>query len=166
VFTQFREMTEVLQQHLAGVFGRAGLVLHGGTPVAERTALVEQFQSAAGPPFFVISVKAGGTGLTLTAAQHVIHFDRWWNPAVEDQATDRAYRIGQTQPVLVHKMVCRGTLEQRIDQLLRDKKALQQGLLGDEQDAGALKLLTEMSDDELEGFIALTAEWTEASDQG
>jgi SNF2 family DNA or RNA helicase len=160
VFTQFREMTEVLAEFLAPIFGQSGLVLHGGTPVAQRGALVERFQRTDGPPFFVISVKAGGTGLTLTAASQVIHFDRWWNPAVEDQATDRAYRIGQTQPVMVHKMVTRGTLEQRIAQLLQDKKVLQGEILGDgSPDAGALKLLTEMNDDELSQFVALSSEW-------
>ena len=103
VFTQFREIAEPLARFLEGVFGRAGLVLHGGTAVAKRRALVERFQSESGPPFFVLSIKAGGTGLNLTAASHVIHFDRWWNPAVEDQATDRAFRIGQKRNVLVHK---------------------------------------------------------------
>ena len=100
------------------VFGRAGLVLHGGTAVRRRQALVDQFQRDDGPPFFVLSLKAGGTGLNLTAASHVIHFDRWWNPAVENQATDRAFRIGQRRNVLVHKFVCRGTIEERIDALI------------------------------------------------
>jgi superfamily II DNA or RNA helicase len=159
IFTQFREMTEVLAQYLTPLFGRAGLVLHGGTAVAKRSKLVEQFQQPDGPPFFVISVKAGGTGLTLTAASHVIHFDRWWNPAVEDQATDRAYRIGQTQPVLVHKMVARGTLEERIDRLLKDKKDLQQELLGSGKEEGALPLLTQMNDTELIQFLSLAEEW-------
>jgi non-specific serine/threonine protein kinase len=161
VFTQFREMTEVLALHLAPLFGRTGLVLHGGTAISKRSELVEQFQQADGPPFFVISVKAGGTGLTLTSASHVIHFDRWWNPAVEDQATDRAYRIGQTQAVLVHKMVTRGTLEERIDQLLRDKKNLQNELLSTEPDGGAIPLLTQMNDDELVSFLSLATEWQE-----
>jgi non-specific serine/threonine protein kinase len=113
VFTQFREMTAPLAQLLAGVFGRQGLVLHGGTPVGQRQKLVEVFQETGGPPFFVLSVKAGGTGLTLTRANHVVHFDRWWNPAVENQATDRAFRIGQKRNVLVHKFVCTGTIEGR-----------------------------------------------------
>src|SRR5438067_13167285 len=104
VFTQFREVAEPLARFLEGVFGRPGLVLHGGTAVGKRRELVESFQREGGPPFFVLSVKAGGTGLNLTAASQVIHFDRWWNPAVEDQATDRAFRIGQKRNVLVHKI--------------------------------------------------------------
>ena len=93
-------------------------MLHGGTPVKKRRELVDAFQRDDGPPFFVLSLKAGGTGLNLTAASHVIHFDRWWNPAVENQATDRAFRIGQKRNVLVHKFVCRGTVEERIDALI------------------------------------------------
>ena len=96
IFTQFREIIEPLAMHLGRIFGRAGLVLHGGTGVRKRTDLVDRFQREDGPPFFILSLKAGGTGLNLTAANHVIHFDRWWNPAVEDQATDRAFRIGQS----------------------------------------------------------------------
>jgi len=153
VFTQFREMTEPLAARLREVFGRAGLVLHGGTPVKERQQLVTAFQRDDGPPFFVLSLKAGGTGLNLTAASHVIHFDRWWNPAVESQATDRAFRIGQRKNVLVHKFACRGTIEERIDALLTEKKALADSVLG--PDGGAEKLLTEMSNDELLGFVAL-----------
>ncbi len=158
VFTQFREMTDPIADYLAKVFGRPGLVLHGGTPVGKRGELVERFQSPDGPPFFVISVKAGGTGLTLTAASQVIHFDRWWNPAVEDQATDRAFRIGQTKPVLVHKFVCQGTLEERIDKLIRDKKKLSRDVLGDD-DGSAAQLLTHMSDSELLDFVSLSGEW-------
>ena len=124
VFTQFREMTAPIAGFLEGVFGRAGLVLHGSVAVKERQKLVTSFQRDDGPPFFVLSLKAGGSGLTLTAASHVIHFDRWWNPAVENQATDRAYRIGQKRNVLVHKFVCRGTIEERIDALIDDKRAL------------------------------------------
>src|SRR5207302_7385634 len=124
VFTQFREIAGALSDYLRGVFGRGGLVLHGGTAVGKRRELVEAFQRDDGPPFFVLSLKAGGTGLNLTAASHVIHFDRWWNPAVENQATDRAFRIGQKRNVLVHKFVCRGTVEERIDTLLREKAAL------------------------------------------
>src|SRR4029434_2960288 len=119
----------------------------GGTPVKQRSQLVEQFQHANGPPFFVLSVKAGGTGLTLTAANHVIHFDRWWNPAVENQATDRAFRIGQKRNVLVHKFVCPGTIEEKVDALINEKRALADDLLSG--DTGAEKLLTEMSNDEL-----------------
>src|SRR5262249_52590917 len=124
VFTQFQEMTQPLANFLATAFGRKGLVLHGGTPVRKRSELVAAFKSDDGPPFFVISIKAGGSGLNLTAATHVVHFDRWWNPAVEDQATDRAFRIGQRRNVLVHKFTCRGTVEERIDELIRDKRKL------------------------------------------
>ncbi len=155
VFTQYQEMCEPLATFLRGIFGRAGLILHGGTPVKKRPPLVEQFQQPDGPPFFVISVKAGGTGLNLTAASHVVHFDRWWNPAVENQATDRAFRIGQRRNVMVHKFVCQGTLEERIDRLIEEKKALASDLLGTAD--GAAKLLTEMSAQELVRFVSLDA---------
>jgi len=151
VFTQFREMTAPLQHFLSGIFGRTGLVLHGGTSVKERRGLVEQFQRDDGPPFFVLSLKAGGTGLTLTQAAHVIHFDRWWNPAVENQATDRAYRIGQKKNVLVQKFTCRGTVEEKIDRLIFDKQTLAADVLAD----GGEILLTEMPDAELLKFVAL-----------
>ena len=153
VFTQFQAITEPLAEFLAGVFGRPGLVLHGGVAVKRRKGLVNQFQADDGPPFFVISVKAGGTGLNLTAASHVIHFDRWWNPAVENQATDRAFRIGQKRNVLVHKFVCRGTVEERIDQMIQDKQELADEILGDR--ASGESLLTEMSDRELLDFVAI-----------
>jgi non-specific serine/threonine protein kinase len=151
IFTQFQSLTEPLAVFLAGVFGARGLVLHGGTPVGKRAALVTAFQQDGGPPFFVISLKAGGSGLNLTAASHVVHFDRWWNPAVENQATDRAFRIGQKRNVLVHKFVCRGTVEERIDALIRDKQSVADKLL--DQESGPL--LTEMNDDELLKFVAL-----------
>jgi len=151
VFTQFREMTEPLAHFLSGVFLRPGLVLHGGTGVGKRREFVESFQREDGPPFFVLSLKAGGVGLNLTAASHVIHFDRWWNPAVENQATDRTYRIGQKKNVLVHKFVCRGTLEERIDALIEDKKALAENILGGDGE----KLITEMADEELIRFVSL-----------
>jgi len=151
VFTQFQSVTQALADYLASVFGGPGLVLHGGTPVRKRAELVARFQEDNGPPFFVISLKAGGSGLNLTAASHVVHFDRWWNPAVEDQATDRAFRIGQKHNVLVHKFVCRGTVEERIDAMIRDKRALADQLLNKEGEA----LLTEMSDEELLRFVAL-----------
>ncbi len=118
VFTQFKEIVEPLGDLLAGAFGRPGLALSGDTAVAKRRALVETFQEDESAPFFVLSLKAGGSGLNLTAASHVVHFDRWWNPAVENQATDRAFRIGQKRNVLVHKFVCRGTIEERIDELI------------------------------------------------
>ncbi len=154
VFTQFREMTEPVAAFLEKIFGRSGLVLHGGTAVKKRRSLIEMFEEADGPPFFVLSLKAGGTGLNLTAASHVIHFDRWWNPAVENQATDRAYRIGQKKNVLVHKFVCRGTIEEKIDQLIEDKKQLAENILA----SGAEVLLTEMADTELLNLVALDLE--------
>ena len=155
IFTQFREIIDPLHAFLTTLFKRPGLVLHGGTPVKERQKLVDQFQAPGGPPFFLLSVKAGGTGLTLTAASHVIHFDRWWNPAVENQATDRAYRIGQKRNVLVHKFVTTGTLEERIDAMIEDKKATAHQLLGPE--AGAETALTEMTNEALLKFVSLDA---------
>jgi SNF2 family DNA or RNA helicase len=122
-------MTGPLAAFLASVFGRDGLILHGGTPVRQRRALVQRFQEDETIPFFILSLKAGGTGLTLTAASHVVHFDRWWNPAVETQATDRAFRIGQKSNVLVHKFLCRGTVEERIDAMIEAKKSLSAELL-------------------------------------
>ncbi len=151
VFTQFRETTQPLAAFLGSVFGRAGLVLHGGTPVAKRRELVNTFQSDELTPFFVLSLKAGGAGLNLTAASHVIHFDRWWNPAVENQATDRAFRIGQKRNVLVHKFVCRGTIEERIDALIESKQALVTDVL----EGSAEIQLTEMSDRELLDLVKL-----------
>ncbi len=151
VFTQFRETIEPLAAFLGAVFGREGLVLHGGTPLAKRRERVNRFQEEYLVPFFVLSLKAGGAGLNLTAASHVIHFDRWWNPAVENQATDRAFRIGQRKNVLVHKFVCRGTIEERIDTLIESK----QTLVTDVLEGGAEILLTEMSDRELLNLVKL-----------
>ncbi len=151
IFTQFREVTEPLALHLQSVFGRPGLVMHGATPVPARRDLVARFQDDARVPFFVLSLKVGGTGLNLTAASHVIHFDRWWNPAVEDQATDRAYRIGQKKNVLVHKFVCRGTVEEKIDALIAGKQHMAREVLA----AGGEALLTEMSDTELLRVVSL-----------
>ncbi len=151
VFTQFQEMTAPLAELLQAVFRRPGLVLHGGTAVRQRRGSVDEFQRDGGPPFFVLSLKAGGTGLNLTAAQHVVHFDRWWNPAVENQATDRAYRIGQKRNVLVHKFVCRGTVEEKIDALIERKL----GLAGQVVEGGGELSLTEMSNDELLRMVAL-----------
>ncbi|MBL9182709.1 MAG: DEAD/DEAH box helicase [Verrucomicrobiaceae bacterium] len=153
IFTQFQETCDPLARYLSTVFGREGLILHGGTSVKKRPELVEAFQQPGGPPFMVISVKAGGTGLNLTAASHVIHFDRWWNPAVENQATDRAFRIGQQKNVIVHKFICQGTIEQRIDALIDEKMSLAQELVGD--GAGAEKMLTDMSSEELLDFVKL-----------
>lgn len=151
VFTQFREVTAPLADFLGSVFGRPGLVLHGETEVKKRKDLVRRFQQDEAVPFFVLSLKAGGAGLNLTAASHVVHFDRWWNPAVENQATDRAFRIGQTRNVLVHKFVCRGTVEAKIDELIESKRKLSKDLL----EGGADLLLTEMHDEELLRLVAL-----------
>ncbi len=151
VFTQFKEATRPLADFLTRRFGRAGLILSGESAVGRRHKLVEQFQAEDGPPFFVLSLRAGGTGLTLTAASHVVHFDRWWNPAVEDQATDRAYRIGQRRNVLVHKLICRGTLEDRIDALIESKRALSREIV--EGDGGTA--LTELSDEEILRLVSL-----------
>jgi len=151
VFTQFQSLCEPLAEYLATVFGEPGLVLHGGTPVKRRSELVKEFQQSSARPFFVISLKAGGSGLNLTAASHVVHFDRWWNPAVENQATDRAFRIGQKRNVLVHKFVCRGTIEERIDTMISDKRAVAEQVLS----ADGAPQLTEMSDSELLKFVAL-----------
>jgi non-specific serine/threonine protein kinase len=151
VFTQFREVIAPLAAFLGSIFGRPGLVLHGETAVKQRKDIVRRFQEDEGVGFFVLSLKAGGAGLNLTAASHVVHFDRWWNPAVENQATDRAFRIGQTKNVLVHKFVCRGTVEDKIDQLIESKRQLSTDLL----EGGADLLLTEMKDEELLKLVAL-----------
>lgn len=151
IFTQFKEMTGPLHDYLQTIFGKKGLVLHGDTPIRKRQELVSTFQQDDGPPFFVLSLKAGGTGLNLTAASHVIHFDRWWNPAVENQATDRAFRIGQKRNVLVHKFICKGTLEEKIDALIESKRALSQELLEGSDTAW----LTELATDELLNMVAL-----------
>lgn len=151
VFTQFREITAPLATFLESVFERPGLVLHGDTPVNKRQDLVNQFQHDEAVPFFILSLKAGGSGLNLTAASHVIHFDRWWNPAVENQATDRAFRIGQKRNVLVHKFICQGTLEEKIDTLIESKKQLANDLL----EGGDEISLTELNDRELLQLVAL-----------
>ncbi len=152
VFTQFREITNHIALFLSEIFGRSGQVLHGGTSVSKRQSMVDAFQKEDGPPFMVLTVKAGGTGLTLTQASHVVHFDRWWNPAVENQASDRAYRIGQHRNVLIHKFICQGTIEEKIDRMIADKKELAEGILAG---AGAEGLLTEMSDSELLDFVRM-----------
>lgn len=151
VFTQFREVTAPLAAFLGGVFGRPGLVLHGDTAVKNRKALVDTFQKDETIPFFILSLKAGGSGLTLTAASHVVHFDRWWNPAVENQATDRAFRIGQKKNVLVHKFVCQGTVEERIEALIESKKRLSDDLLAGSDEI----ILSEMANEDLLRLVAL-----------
>ena len=163
VFTQFHEMGALLTAHLATTLGCDVLFLHGGTAQQTRTEMVKRFQDPAprGPRIFVLSVKAGGTGLNLTAANHVFHFDRWWNPAVEDQATDRAYRIGQRKVVTVHKLVCAGTVEDKIDQMLRDKKALADRVVG----AGE-QWITEMNSAELRELFTLAPDIANGTSDG
>ncbi|GGY91721.1 helicase [Streptomyces nitrosporeus] len=151
VFTQYVSMARLLAAHLASRAVPTQL-LHGGTPVAERERMVDRFQSAE-VPVFLLSLKAAGTGLNLTRAAHVIHYDRWWNPAVEEQATDRAYRIGQTQPVQVHRLIAEGTVEDRISELLVSKRALADAVLGSGETA-----LTELSDRDLADLVALRRE--------
>ncbi len=150
LFTQYAEFGGMLRGHLSGRFGREVLFLHGGVKKADRDAMVERFQGPGGPPLFVLSLKAGGTGLTLTAANHVVHVDRWWNPAVEDQATDRAYRIGQTRQVQVRKLVCAGTLEEKVAAMVRDKRGLAASIVGDGEG-----WLTELSTSALRALFAL-----------
>jgi SNF2-related domain/SNF2 Helicase protein/Helicase conserved C-terminal domain len=153
LFTQFTEMGHLLKGHLQERFGREVLFLHGGTSRVARDAMVARFQQQMGPPIFLLSLKAGGTGLNLTSASQVIHFDRWWNPAVEDQATDRAFRIGQKKNVQVRKFICAGTLEERIDQMIEQKKGLAERIVG----AGEA-WLTELSTDNLRKIITLSSD--------
>jgi SNF2 family DNA or RNA helicase len=155
IFSQFAEMGERLRAHLAATFEQEVLLLHGGVPAEKRNDMVERFQSGddAGPRLFVLSLKAGGTGLNLTAANHVFHFDRWWNPAVENQATDRAFRIGQRNNVQVHKFVCVGTLEEKIDEMIERKKAIADNVVGTGEG-----WLTELSTAEIKDLFALRQE--------
>jgi len=152
-FTQFTEFAEMLLPHLAAQFSTDVAYLHGGTPKARRDELVTRFQSGDGPPVFLLSLRAGGTGLNLTAANHVIHLDRWWNPAVENQATDRAFRIGQTRNVQVRKFVCAGTLEEKIDEMIEEKKALADLVITDGEG-----WLTELSTGELRKVFELSGD--------
>jgi SNF2 family DNA or RNA helicase len=152
VFTQYREMGELLTAHLARALETSVEFLHGGTSKRARDSMVERFQTdPGGPRVLVLSLKAGGTGLNLTAATHVFHYDRWWNPAVEDQATDRAYRIGQTRSVQVHRLVCAGTVEDRVDQLLEKKRGLASKIV-----ASGEQWITELDDTELRELFALS----------
>ena len=151
IFTQFAEMGTLLRHHLQERLRCEALFLHGGTQKKHRDAMVQHFQEERrGAPLFILSLKAGGVGLNLTAANHVFHFDRWWNPAVENQATDRAFRIGQKRNVLVHKFVCRGTIEERIDALIESKRQMAEELLG-----GGEINLTELGDRELLDLVRL-----------
>jgi SNF2 family DNA or RNA helicase len=151
VFTQFRQMGLLLQQHLHERFSLSVPFLHGGVTKTGRDKMVDQFQAGATSPLLLVSLKAGGTGLNLTAASHVVHYDRWWNPAVEDQATDRAWRIGQTRSVFVHKLVCQGTIEERVDAMINDKRALAASVIGTTGETW----LSELSTDELRDMIVL-----------
>jgi SNF2 family DNA or RNA helicase len=154
IFTQFKEMGDLLQRLLQETFGEEALFLHGGVPKAKRDQMVNRFQSSgSGPGIFILSLKAGGTGLNLTAANHVFHFDRWWNPAVENQATDRAFRIGQTRNVQVHKYVCSGTFEETLDELIERKVALAESIVGTSE-----AWITEMSTDDLQRMFRLRRE--------
>jgi SNF2 family DNA or RNA helicase len=151
VFSQFAEMGGILRRHLQETFGCEVLFLHGGLSRRQRDSMVERFENGAeGPPIFILSLKAGGTGLNLTRANHVFHFDRWWNPAVENQATDRAFRIGQTRNVQVHKFICAGTLEEKIDEMIQSKIEVAEKVIG----AGE-GWLTELSNQELREIFAL-----------
>jgi non-specific serine/threonine protein kinase len=151
VFTQFQEMTNPLAKHLESVFGRAGLILHGGIPVKKRGDLVSQFNSEEYTPFMVLSLKVGGVGLNLTSANHVVHFDRWWNPAIENQATDRVFRIGQKKNVMVHKFITMGTVEEKIDNMIKEKLRLAEDVIA----ASGENWITEMSNDELLNLFRL-----------
>jgi len=152
LFTQYAEFGGMLRGHLSARTGREVLYLHGGVGKAERDAMVTRFQSPDGPPLFVLSLKAGGTGLTLTAANHVVHVDRWWNPAVEDQATDRAFRIGQRRRVQVRKFVCAGTVEEKVAAMIADKRSLAQRVVGSGE-----QWVTELSTETLRELFALEA---------
>ena len=151
VFTQFREMCAPLSDYMETLFGKKGIILHGGTPVKKRGELVEKFNGDEYVPYMVLSLKAGGVGLNLTAANHVIHFDRWWNPAVENQATDRAFRIGQKKNVLVHKLITVGTIEEKIDKMIEDKLKLSGDLIA----GSGEKWITEMNSDDLMKLFSL-----------
>jgi SNF2 family DNA or RNA helicase len=160
VFSQFAEMGEILRRHLQETFGQEVLFLHGAVPKAQRDRMVERFQGEeAGPSIFILSLKAGGTGLNLTRANHVFHFDRWWNPAVENQATDRAFRIGQTKNVQVHKFLCAGTLEEKIDEMIERKKGIAEKVIGTGEG-----WLTELSTAELRDLFSLRKEAIETGE--
>ena len=152
IFTQFKEITESLRAFLEQIFQHKGLVLHGETAVSKRQEIVAEFQGEEYVPFLVLSIKAGGVGLNLTSANHVIHFDRWWNPAVENQATDRAFRIGQKNNVIVHKFITQGTLEEKIDRMIEDKTRLSQEIIPDIQEGW----ITELDNQQLMNLFTLT----------
>jgi non-specific serine/threonine protein kinase len=145
VFTQFKEITKPIKDYLTSIFNKEGLILTGSTAIKKRKELINDFQGHDYIPFMVLSLKAGGTGFNLTAANHVIHFDRWWNPAVENQATDRVFRIGQKKNVIVHKFITKGTIEEKIDDMLEEKKKLSSEII---QSTGE-NWITEMNNDDL-----------------
>jgi SNF2 family DNA or RNA helicase len=151
IFTQFTEMGHLLQRYLEKVFNQEVLFMHGGVSQTKRQELVDQFQKRKNTKLFILTVKTGGTGLNLTAANHVFHYDRWWNPAVENQATDRAYRIGQKQSVQVHKFIASGTLEDRIDMMIEKKKELAENIIGNDEG-----WLTQLSTDALRDILTLS----------
>ena len=153
IFTQFVEMGHLLKAHLQSSFGTEILFLHGGSTAKQRDDMVQLFQREDGPAVFVLSLRAGGSGLNLTSANHVFHYDRWWNPAVEDQATDRAFRIGQTRNVQVHKFVVSGTLEERINEMIESKQALAHSIVGSGEE-----WLTELDNDQLRDLLSLRRE--------
>jgi SNF2 family DNA or RNA helicase len=154
VFTQYAVMGRLLSDHLVRTLGVERLYLDGSTAVRDRDGIVSSFQQEREhPDVLVMSLRAGGLGLNLTRATHVFHFDRWWNPAVEDQASDRAHRIGQTRVVQVHKMICAGTIEERIDSLIASKRGLAHRII----DRGAESALSELSDEELAELVELRA---------
>jgi SNF2 family DNA or RNA helicase len=152
IFTQYAQMGHLLLKHLANVFHTKPLYLHGSLAQAARVKVIEEFQNPSGPPIFILSLKAGGFGLNLTEANQVVHYDQWWNPAVESQATDRAYRIGQKRNVQVRKFICKGTLEERIAAMLRKKKNLADEVVGATKNS-----ITQLSTDELKSLLELTS---------
>jgi SNF2 family DNA or RNA helicase len=152
VFSQFAEITNHLSKYLSSIFHHEGVVLHGKIPVNKRKEIVEKFQSHVYIPYMVLSLKAGGVGLNLTEASHVIHFDRWWNPAVENQATDRVFRIGQKKNVMVHKFITRGTIEEKIDQMIESKKALSNEIISETGESW----ITELTNSELKNLFSLS----------
>jgi len=150
IFTQFAQMGELLQAALRQTFFDEPLYLHGSIKVKDREEMIRRFQAERGPTVFILSLKAGGVGLNLTRANHVFHFDRWWNPAVENQATDRAFRIGQTRDVQVHKFICAGTLEEKIDEMIESKRELAERIVGADE-----SWLTELSTHDLHELVKL-----------
>ncbi|MCB0322872.1 MAG: SWF/SNF helicase family protein, partial [Bdellovibrionales bacterium] len=152
IFTQFAQMGHLLKPYLEERFNRDVLFLHGALPKRAREKVLERFRHPDGPPIFILSLKAGGFGLNLTEANQVVHYDQWWNPAVEEQATDRAYRIGQLRTVQVRKFICKGTLEEKIHSMLQHKRDLADQVVGSTKN-----VVTQLSVDELRALLQLTA---------